>query len=65
MVGCGTVSSIKSRKAVIAASSGITTPPLSIPERFLDVEEPKKLKPGHMVVFAYFEDGIGTVLERM
>lgn len=65
MVGRGTVSSIKSRKAVIAASGGIITPPLSVPERFLDVDDSKKLKPGQTVVFAYFEDGTGTVLERI
>lgn len=65
MVGRGTVSSIKSRKAVITSSSGIITPLLNIPERFLDAEEAKKLKPGQTVVFAYFPDGTGTVLERI
>lgn len=76
MVQKGTVSSIKSGKAVVTSVTGITTPELSIPKIFqydqcCDCEYCTtcyicdKLKVGDMVVFAMFDDGTGAILQKM
>lgn len=65
MVEHGIISSIKDHTAVIRADSGIMTLPLNIPDRFINVDEQHRVKPGQGVIFAYFEDGTGSILERM